>query len=118
IGGVGKSTLVARFAMDLYEERGNPDAGVWAYLDLDRPTLASCDASVIIADIIKQVAAQRPNERRKLMRSEEVTPRSNKGAGLEAFDTAWSYRDTASVFTAEMRGISDGALVVVLDTYE
>jgi hypothetical protein len=52
------------------------------------------------------------------MRSEEITRRRNKGAGLEAFDTAWSYRDTASAFIAEMRGITDGALVVVLDTYE
>jgi AAA ATPase domain/Effector-associated domain 1 len=118
IGGVGKSTLVARFAMDLYEERDNPDAGVWAYLDLDRPTLASCDAAAIMADINRQVAAQRPDERRKLVRSEEVMRRRNKGAGLEAFDSAWTYRDTASEFIAEMRGIADGALVVVLDTYE
>lgn len=118
IGGVGKSTLVARFAMDLYEERDNPDAGVWAYLDLDRPTLASCDAAAIMADINRQVAAQRPDERRKLVRSEEVMRRRNKGAGLEAFDSAWTYRDTASEFIAAMRGMADGALVVVLDTYE
>ena len=118
IGGVGKSTLVARFAMDLYEESDNPDAGVWAYLDLDRPTLASCNAADIMADIIRQVAAQRPDERRKLVRSEEVTRRRIKGAGLEAFDSAWSYRETASEFITAMRGIADGALVVVLDTYE
>jgi hypothetical protein len=118
IGGVGKSTLVARFAMDLYEERDNPDAGVWAYLDLDRPTLASCNAADIIADIIRQVAAQRPDERRKLVRSEEVNRRRNKGAGLEAFDSAWSYRETASEFITAMRAIADGALVVVVDTYE
>jgi hypothetical protein len=118
IGGVGKSTLVARFAMDLYEERDNPEAGVWAYLDLDRPTLASCDPTSILGDIIRQVAAQRPDERRMLVRSEEVNRRRIKGAGLEAFDSAWSYRETASEFISAMRGIADGALVVVLDTYE
>lgn len=118
IGGVGKSTLVARFAMDLYERRADAETGVWAYLDLDRPTLASCDADVILDDIIRQVAAQLPDERRKLLRSREVKRLRRKGAGLEAIDTASSYRQPAADFAQAMRDIGGGALLVVIDTYE
>lgn len=117
IGGVGKSTLVARFVMDLYE-RQSPDAGVWAYLDLDRPTVASGEPAVILTDIMRQVAAQRVDQRRRLARTADVKRRRQKGAGLEGMDTALSWQELATELVGEMRRIADGALVVVLDTFE
>jgi hypothetical protein len=118
IGGVGKSTLVARFVMDLYEEGETDPRRAWAYLDLDRPTLSSCEPDVVLADIVRQVAAQFPDHRRRLERSEVVLRERMKGAGLEGFDTVSSYREQASEFTKAMYSIADGSLVVVVDTYE
>jgi hypothetical protein len=117
IGGVGKSTLVARFVMDLYEEAQQSSADVWAYLDLDRPTLASSAPAVILADIIRQVAAQLGDERRGLMRSMEELRERRKGAGIESYDDAFSYREQASEFAGTMAS-SNTPVLVVLDTYE
>jgi hypothetical protein len=118
IGGVGKSTLVARFVMDLYEEGETEPRGAWAYLDLDRPTLSSCEPEVVLADIVRQVAAQFPDHRRTFERSEAVLRDRMKGAGLEGSDTVGSYREQASAFTWAMESIADGSLVVIVDTYE
>jgi len=118
IGGVGKSTLVARFVMDLYEQRSGAKPGVWAYLDLDRPTLASCDPDVVLADIIRQVAAQAGDERRGLVRATELRRRRRKGAGLESNWDAGSYRRQAGELSNALQTFADGSLVVVVDTYE
>ena len=117
IGGVGKSTLVARFAMDLFDNRESTAIRV-AYLDLDRPTLASCDPAVVLLDVVRQVAAQSPDARRELLRIEKDARLYGKGAGLEAVDTAHSYAGSADEFISVMRRTGDTALVVVLDTYE
>jgi cellulose synthase operon protein C len=118
IGGVGKSTLVARFVMDLYEEAQRGERRAWAYLDLDRPTLASCEPEVVLADIVRQVGAQFPEQRRLLERGEDVLRQRVKGAGLESADAVISYREQASDFAWAMQSITDGSLVVVLDTFE
>jgi peptide/nickel transport system permease protein len=49
IGGIGKSTLVARFVMDLHDAAERGERLAWAYLDLDRPTLESGDPAVVLA---------------------------------------------------------------------
>ena len=89
LGGVGKSTLVARFVMDLLEERpgsGHRSVG----LSRPRPTHARFvrRPDVLVADINRQVAAQLVADRRSLVRSEEILRRRQKGAGLEAADDA------------------------------
>lgn len=118
IGGVGKSTLVARFVLDLYEERLDPTTGLFAYLDLDRPTLADCTPATLLSDITAQVAAQVARHRRRLLRGTELKRRRERGAGLEAADAAWSFREQAHELVNDLREIADGAIVVVLDTYE
>ena len=118
IGGVGKSTLVARFVMDLYDEGGRGQHSAWAYLDLDRPTLSSCEPTIVLTDITRQVAAQFPEQRRVFERSEAVLDYRAKGAGLEAADNATSHYERTSASARAMRSITDGSLVVVLDTFE
>jgi hypothetical protein len=118
IGGVGKSTLVARFVLDLYDMDSLSDGWPWAYLDLDRPTLSSCEPTVLLADIVRQVAAQLPEQRKLFDRSEHLARRRGIGAGLEGIDTATSHRQRAAEFASVMRSISGGSLLVVLDTYE
>ncbi|MGN9906562.1 effector-associated domain EAD1-containing protein [Phytohabitans sp. LJ34] len=117
VGGVGKSTLVARFVMDMYESCGPADRWAWAYLDFDRPTLSACEPTAVLNDVIRQVGAQFPEYRRELEHDEDVAHRRGKGAGLEAADTATSYRERAAGF-ARGKSMVDTALVVVLDTFE
>jgi hypothetical protein len=118
VGGVGKSTLVARFVMDLYEQLGGDDTLAWAYVDLDRPTLASGDPLVVLNDIVSQIAAQFPVFRRVLRRRQEIAYQRTKGAGLEAYDTAHSLRSRASEFADAFLQLGARSLVVVVDTFE
>jgi len=118
IGGIGKSTLVARFVMDLHDAAERGERLAWAYLDLDRPTLESGDPAVVLADVVRQITAQFPDQRRVLERSRDVAHRKAKGAGLEASDTAVSYRQRVADFAAAMQSVGVGSLVVVLDTFE
>jgi len=116
IGGVGKSTLVAQFVKDLFEQGdGAPQA--WAYVDFDRPTLASYAPGVVLTDIVRQVAAQFPEQRRLLERSEVVEAQRNLGAGLEALDERSSL-GRAGEFAHALQSFGHDTLVVVLDTFE
>jgi AAA ATPase domain len=117
IGGVGKSTLVAQFVKDLFDEGDGKPAQPWAYVDFDRPTLASYAPGVVLTDIVHQVAAQFPDQRRVLERSEVVEAQRDLGAGLEALDER-SYLARAAEFARAVRSFGDGTLVVVLDTFE
>jgi AAA ATPase-like protein len=118
IGGVGKSTLIARFVTDLFEAAERGPALAWAYLDLDRPTLSSCAPDVLIRDILRQVAAQFPDYQRSIRRSAQVHGERSKGAGLEGLDGVWSYRELVYELASFVRQLNDGSLLVVLDTYE
>jgi hypothetical protein len=52
-GGVGKSTMLARFLLDEHE-RG----GTFAYIDIDRPTIAPEKPLTLLADAVAQLALQ------------------------------------------------------------
>jgi hypothetical protein len=73
---------------------------------------------VLLADITEQVAAQLTGHRRQFARNAEVKRRLQRGAGLEASDSAGSYRQQASQLVADLRRFAGGAIAVVLDTYE
>jgi cellulose synthase operon protein C len=53
VGGVGKSTLIARFLLD-HVRRG----GAYAYLDIDRPTIRPDAPETLVLEIISQLGAQ------------------------------------------------------------
>ena len=53
-GGVGKSTLLARFILDMNSDEALP----FAYVDLDRPTLRALDPLTILLEIIAQLRQQ------------------------------------------------------------
>lgn len=118
IGGVGKSTLIARFVLDLVAENepGTPTA--WAYLDFDRPTLSSFEPTVLLRDISRQIAAQFPGSRPLLQDHQRTEQYRSVGAGLEAADTAASYRDAALDLARAIQRLKIDRLVVVLDTFE
>ena len=117
IGGVGKSTLVARLVMDLYEAGQRGTRRAWAYLDLDRPTIASGSPEVILDDIFSQVAAEFPEHRKLLLRDVGVARLRVRGAGAESAD-AVSYLGRVADLARALDSVTGGSLVVVIDTYE
>lgn len=114
VGGVGKSTLVAQFVREIAEAR-QPTA--WAYLDLDRPSLASFEPLALLRDITRQIGSQFPLLRRALDSETLFSEERGKGAGVE------SHRREPWLALVDRVGklltsASTGPLVVVLDTYE
>lgn len=118
VGGIGKSTLIARFLMDVVREaeRGEPVA--WAYLDMDRPTLRSYHPDVIIDDVARQVAAQLTVQRRRLSDVRSKAEQWSKGSGLESIGSARSAGRSAYDVATSVRDAGIDALIVVLDTFE
>lgn len=113
VGGVGKSTLIARFVMDMVDD---PDGQyAWAYLDLDRPTLASLEPWVVLREVIRQVSVQLPEHLRLFQYLQASGDDRSRGAGLE---TESFYRDAAREFAEQLARTTGGRLVVVLDTFE
>jgi hypothetical protein len=114
VGGVGKSTLIAQFLLEL---AGRPDPVAWAYLDLDRPSLSSYNPLVLLTDLIRQVGAQHPQIRRFLDYRGSEAFEGSHGVGLEGADFE-SWRALAPRVANAVNDSSEGRLVVVLDTYE
>jgi len=125
-GGVGKSTLIAHSIIELVE--GGADAsdggeahhgfsGAWTYLDMHRPTLRDHDREAIIDEIVRQVAAQCPQERRFLEGTQRAAALRSRGAGLETVDTpAWI--QAIDGLARSWANLGRDKLVVVLDTFE
>ena len=114
IGGVGKSTLVAQFVLDLAERT---DGTAWAYLDLDRPSLSSYDPLALVTDVIRQVGAQFPQTRRYLDRTGLESAESASGFGLDV-EYVESWRAAIPALADAVNGACRGRLVVIVDTYE
>lgn len=114
IGGIGKSTIMATFMMEVYRE---PGSGAWAYLDFDRPTLSSYEPSTVIQDIIRQFGAQFAH-RQRLLLGGNVTKRERvRGYGHEAPTSAVDY-SAVQELAAQVQELASGRLTVVLDTFE
>jgi hypothetical protein len=114
IGGVGKSTLVAQFLLEL-ADRTEPVA--WAYLDLDRPSLSTYDPLILLADVIRQVGAQFPRTRRFLDLAGLEGREAESGSGLESEDFE-SWREVVPRLADAINKECGGRLVVVIDTFE
>ncbi|MDT0353915.1 AAA family ATPase [Pseudonocardia charpentierae] len=114
IGGVGKSTLVAQFVLDL-TARADPSA--WAYLDLDRPTLSSFDPLALVVDVARQVSAQFPAAKRYLDLTGAEGAEAAGGGGLESEYTE-SWRGVIPPLATALHTVCEGRLVVIVDTYE
>ncbi|MGW1927225.1 ATP-binding protein, partial [Streptomyces massasporeus] len=58
IGGIGKSTLLAKFLVDALA--ASPTGFPFAYIDFARPTLSVHEPSTLIAEMARQLAVQHP----------------------------------------------------------
>ena len=59
IGGSGKSTLTARFLLQVLD--GDDASNAIAYIDFDRPTVDVADGMTIMIELARQLAAQHPD---------------------------------------------------------
>ena len=55
VGGIGKSTLLAKLILDHAEDQRSL---VFAYLDFDRPAITAADPSSIVLEVARQLAVQ------------------------------------------------------------
>ncbi|MGW5425359.1 trypsin-like peptidase domain-containing protein [Streptomyces sp. NPDC003943] len=62
IGGIGKSTLLARFLLDGLRE-AEPEGFPFAYIDFERPTLSIQEPATVIAESARQLGIQYPAHR-------------------------------------------------------
>ncbi|MFE7130560.1 AAA family ATPase [Streptomyces sp. NPDC057638] len=67
-GGMGKSTLLARFLLDSVrgQDDGTGPAFPFAYIDFERPTLSVHEPLTLIAEMARQLAVQYPSHRAEL----------------------------------------------------
>lgn len=125
-GGVGKSTLVARFALEHLQA---PLAAriPLAYLDFDRADRDIADVTGLAAEVVRQVAAQRSTgsydklveaaqaQARRLQRAADV-------AGTDVDLHAQAQKDAHAVLRSLLDALREdeapGPLVLVLDSFE
>ncbi|MBW5482775.1 AAA family ATPase [Streptomyces bambusae] len=60
-GGIGKSTLLAKFLLDALDDAPTPFP--FAYIDFERPTLSVHEPATLIAEMARQVGIQFPDHR-------------------------------------------------------
>ncbi|MEW2415490.1 hypothetical protein AB0953_17470 [Streptomyces sp. NPDC046866] len=64
VGGIGKTTLLAKFLLDSIDvPRGTPPPFAFAYVDFDRPTLSVHEPVTLIAEMARQLGTQYPAHR-------------------------------------------------------
>ncbi|SNY45155.1 AAA family ATPase [Paractinoplanes atraurantiacus] len=117
VGGAGKSTLISQFVLDMVRQPAAEPFG-WAYLDLDRPTLASYEPAVLLREVIRQVGVQHPGQLRAFRYLETTSVQRSAGAGLESYGGDTSWHVLADEFADQLRRAGITRVVVVLDTFE
>jgi hypothetical protein len=60
VGGVGKSTLVARFILE-HATLDNAERFPWAYIDFDRPGMLAEDPLTLLVEAVRQLGIQYPD---------------------------------------------------------
>ncbi|MCX2180253.1 trypsin-like peptidase domain-containing protein [Streptomyces sp. SKN60] len=79
IGGIGKSTLLARFLLDALKEAA-PDGFPFACIDFERPTLSIHEPATVIAESARQLGIQYPEHREAF---DALAERCGRTAGVQ-----------------------------------
>lgn len=119
-GGMGKSSLIAKFILQHavryvgLEDEATSHTFPFAYLDFDRPTLQGRDPRFLLLEIIRQVSLQFPEAKDRL---DEISERVR--AELNAPSTqSWNpHTELRDVLRAGAGG-GNQPFLVVLDTFE
>ena len=120
-GGIGKSTLIAKFILD--HAAVGPAALPFVYLDCDRPGLVAEEPLTMLIESLRQIAVQFPEQAdrcRSLEESWQAFVAADSGQGP---DPSGSNRDRRT-FVADFAhlvedvGIRDTPYLLVVDTFE
>ena len=128
-GGVGKSTLVARFVLDRYENVKSRDRIPFAYLNFDRAVLDPARPWHVIIEVIRQLSLQYPQAadeageviERIAEAAQRVETREKASSGLALDVAAGKTREEAAAGLARVvQRIPRGKqpLLLVFDTFE
>ncbi|MCO6458143.1 MAG: AAA family ATPase, partial [Pirellulaceae bacterium] len=125
IGGMGKSTLLARFIRDLYDATERGASLGWAYIDFDRLPFRDGSTAAVLDEVLRQVGTQFPELRRMIDGYTEQARHADQERGLESFDM-WDLDKERTFRVGEvLKAIADRSpspriepFVLVLDTFE
>lgn len=122
-GGVGKSTLIAKFILD-HAEAHRQDRFPFGYLDFDRPDLSSDQPLTILAETVRQLGIEYPQGRERCDRVRQIWLARVEPQQTEASrdpSAAARLREAAvRDFVSLVRGLDteDRPVLIVLDTFE
>jgi hypothetical protein len=138
-GGVGKSTLLAKFILDhvMVATSGTPETAdidsnrfPFAYLDFDRPSLIAEEPITLLIEAIRQIEVQFPNSSKSLKKVRDTwiqrieSRTSRKRQPADSADNSASRIDKRELFldefAEEMKLLltGDKPLLFILDTFE
>jgi MFS family permease len=115
-GGMGKSTLLARFILDQVEGSGRRAV----YLDMDRPTIRPDSPATVLLEIASQLRPQLDGGSSRLdSLVQELAFSVGRADPVRVLEsTPWYYEQLSQV-RATLAPLLDGSLVlVVIDTFE
>ena len=119
-GGVGKSTVLAKFALDL---AASGAADMIVYLNFDRPALRVEEPLTVLREIVVQLAAQlRRDDLRDLAQSIDayiLRFAANRGALETASDGGGGWDSMMGTVAGAINALPDnGPILVLVDTFE
>ncbi len=130
IGGVGKTTLVAKFLLDHVEGTSSAELA-FCYIDFDRPGFALNEPLSLLTEGVRQLALQYPSHqdrfrdlRRQWLKRLSPEPDSPEQKSTKRTRTLGSSAVEQEVFLDEFAaaweeaGLVDVPLLVVLDSFE
>lgn len=121
-GGVGKSTVLAKFILDAIETR--PDPPTVMVLNLDDPQLVIDDPFTLLQEAGRQLRVQHPNLNASLDRTGDyiasLQRRSRSMSGLESVSGGTVDWTVVSSIAQEIIGLIPGSqpVLLVIDTFE
>ena len=122
VGGVGKSTLIAKFVLDTVNQRPGLR---FAYLNFDRGALAANQPAQLLAEICLSVGLQEPAVRQQVqplvedLRAQESIEEQASGRSTQtAAPAAEVPRPLLDQAARLLRSACPGGLLLVLDTFE
>lgn len=125
IGGMGKSTLVARFIRELAEATERGEKQGWAYIDFDRLPFRTGSTAAVLDELLRQVSTQFPELRRMIDAYTRDARHLDTRRGLEAYDQLELNKERTFHVGQILKAVTDLSpgdrsepFVLVLDTFE
>jgi hypothetical protein len=117
VGGVGKSTLLAKFTQEILSKK----LASVVVLDFDRPGIVPTDTAWLELEMTKQIANQYGNERQRLTKARQDIRKQEADYGLESVSE--SLRSSRGLIwqlvdVLHNAGATDKPFLIILDTVE